>query len=179
MPNTLTAIPATITAGDSYSITLSLTEYPASAGWGVSLVLAGPSVATWNSAPFGDAHRITVTTAQTTGLAPGLYQYALRAIRSGAVETVERASLTVTADLSALVGGEGTSYWATLKKAAEAALLNLMDGGAVQMVMILGRQTMFRSPDDCLRVIAYCDTKMAPAVSGRVSGSIQTVFVRR
>jgi hypothetical protein len=40
-----------------------------------------------------------------------------------------------------------------------------MDGGAVQMATILGRQTMFRSPKECLAVIAQCDAQITAAQS--------------
>jgi hypothetical protein len=74
-------------------------------------------------------------------------------------------TLTVVADLATLSPGQAVSYWQTLKEAAQSALVSLMDGGAVQMATILGRQTMFRSPKECLAVIAQCDAQITAAQS--------------
>lgn len=159
----LTELPTTITAGDSYVITLSLSDYPATAGWSLAYAVAGTSVDSWTSTASGAAHVLTLTAIDTAALSAGTYQTRLRASRSGAVETIATGVVTVAADLFAAAPGEYTSEWEALKAAAHTALKTLMDGGGVQMVTILGRQTMFRSPDDCLRVIARCDHEIAKA----------------
>jgi hypothetical protein len=159
----LTALPSTLTAGDSYAITLSLSAFPASAGWAVTWTVAGPSVRTWTSIPSGDAHALTIGAADTATLEAGDYRWSLRATRSGTVTTAETGTLRVTPDLMTLVPGEAVSYWQQLKTAAEKALLALMDGNAVQMTTIMGRQTMFRSPADCQKVIAQCEQQLAAA----------------
>lgn len=161
----MTSTPATITAGDSYTLTLTYSDYPASAGWVLAFAVAGPSVDSWTSTASGDAHVLTLTAAETAALIPGTYQTRLRAVRSGVVETIETGALTVAADLFAAQPGEYASYWESLKAAAESALTTLMSGGAVQMVTILGRQTMFRSPADCLKVIGVCESRIAAARS--------------
>lgn len=161
----LTAIPTTITAGDSYVITLSLSDYPATAGWSLSFGVAGPSVDQWTSTASGDAHVLTILSADTAALGAGTYQTRLKALKTGVVDTIATGALTVAADLFAAAPGEYASYWESLKAAAETALTTLMGGGAVQMVTILGRQTMFRSPDDCLKVIGVCESRIAAARS--------------
>lgn len=159
----LTALPETITAGDSYVITLSLSDYPATAGWSLSFAVAGPSVDTWTSVASGDAHVLTLSSADTAALTAGTYQARLKAIKTGVVNTIATGAMTVAPDLFAAAPGEYASYWESLKTAAESALTTLMGGGAVQMVTILGRQTMFRSPDDCLKVIGVCESRIAAA----------------
>jgi hypothetical protein len=168
VPN-LTAIPATITSGDSYAITLSLAEYPAPT-WALSFALAGVDVLSVSSTASGTSHLLTLTAAQTTALGAGLYQFRVRATSGSTVETVTTGICTVAADIGALAAGEGVSYWQCLKTAAEAALLTLVDSGAPQMVMINGRQTMFRSPDDLRRLISECNAQLA-ALSARTFGT--------
>lgn len=174
---TLSAIPSTIQAGDSYVITLSLSDYPAPT-WALSFSLAGVSVLSVSSVASGTSHVLTVSDATTAGLGAGQYQYRVRATRTGFAETVETGALVVVADVGALTAGAGVSYWATLKAAAETALLELMTGGAVQMAMVGGRQMMFRSPDECRRVIAECDRKLAAERRGSAFGRVSVALTR-
>lgn len=162
---TLTAIPATLTAGDSYAITLSLAEYPAPT-WDATFALAGAAVLSVTSTDVGSAHTLALTAVQTAALPAGDYTWRVRVTDGTQVTTVQTGSLVVLADVGALTPGESVSYYQQLKEAAEAALLALMQGGAVQQAMILGRQTMFRSPAECQRVIAYCDAKLAARRGG-------------
>ncbi len=157
---TLTSVPTVITAGDSYTLTLTYGDYPASSGWGLALAVAGVSVDAWTSVASGEAHVITLSATETATLGAGTYQFRVRATKAGTVETVETGTLSVEADIGAAAPGERASYWEALKVAAQTALTTLMGGGAVQMVTILGRQTMFRSPDDCLKIIAQCDARI-------------------
>jgi hypothetical protein len=174
----LTSVPDSIVAGDSYVITLALSAYPATAGWSLSFAVAGVSVDSWTSTASGDAHVLTLPSVATAALAVGQYRWALKAIKTGTVETFDHGTLLVLADVANLAPGEGTSYWETLKAAAEAALLALMGGGAVQSVMVMGRQTMFRSPDDCQRVIALCESRLAASRRGSAFGRVSVGFVR-
>lgn len=175
---TLTAVPDTITAGDSYAITLSLSDYPATAGWSLSYALAGAAVLTVTSTASGANHLLTLTAAQTASLGAGLYQHRVRAAQGSTVETVTTGTCTVVADIGALAAGEGVSYWQCLKDAAQDALTTILNGGAVQMVAIAGRQTMFRSPTDCLKVIAYCDQRLAAERRGSGFGRVSVAFAR-
>lgn len=174
---TLTAVPTTITAGDSYAITLSLTEYPAPT-WTASLALAGAATLAVTSTASGTSHALTLTAAQTATLSAGAYQYRVRVAAGSTVTTVDTGVLTVAADIGALAAGEGVSYWQQLKDCAQTALTTIMAGGAVQMVTVMGRQTMFRSPADCLKVIAVCDQHLAAAQRGSAFGRVSVAFVR-
>lgn len=163
---TLSALPSTLLAGDSYTITLTLDGYAASAGWAVTWTVAGPSTGAWVSTASGDAHVLTLSSASTAALDAGDYQTSLKATKAGTVDTLVRGTLVVEADLATMSAGENVSYWVTLKAAAEGALQQMMAGGGVQMAMILGRQMMFQSADQCLRVIAQCEQRIAMQRSG-------------
>lgn len=175
---TLTAVPTTITAGDSYTITLTLADYPATAGWSLSYALAGASVLSVTSTASGASHVLTLSAVQTATLTAGPYSYRLRAANGALVDTIDTGALTVAADLGTLAAGEGVPYYQQLKTAAETALLNLMESNAPQMMTVMGRQTMFRSPADCQRVIAYCEQRLAALQRGSAFGRVSVAFVR-
>jgi hypothetical protein len=160
---TLTVLPTTLTAGDSVTLTLTRPDYPASAGWTLTYALAGAAVQQWSSTPSGAAHTITLSSAETAALPAGDYRFALKATAPGQVHTLATGGVAVLADVAALQPGEAVSYWQQLKEAAEAALLSIMAGGGVQMATIMGRQATFRSPQDCLQVIATCEMRLQAA----------------
>ena len=176
---TLTALPTTITAGDSYSITLTLADYPATVGWSLSYALAGASVLSVTSTASGVSHVLTLSAVQTALLDAGPYSYRLRAASGALVDTIDTGAITVAADLGTLTAGEGVPYYQQLKTAAETALLNLMESNAPQMMTVMGRQTMFRSPAECHRVIALCEARLALRNGRSPSGHIGVTFVRR
>lgn len=177
---TLTALPDSILAGDSYAITLTLPDYPATGGWSVTYAVAGGGVDTWTSVANGDAHALTLTAAETGALPAGLYQYSLRAIKAGGtVETLERGTITVERDVAQLAAGEGVSWAETTLAVVEAALSNTLTG-EMKMYMIAGRQVMTFSPAELMRLRSQLRTELAIQRGGRpAGGSIQTVFARR
>lgn len=164
MPHTLTAIPATITAGDSYAITLTLSAYPASAGWALSYAIAGPQVETWTSAASGDAHVLTLSSASTATLPAGTYTYRVRAARSGDAVTVLSGVQTVAADLGAAVPNEYVSWAQRTLAIVEAALTNTLTG-EMKMYMIWGRQVQTFTPDELFKARARLKAEIAQATT--------------
>lgn len=145
----LTSIPATITAGDSVAITLTLADYPASDGWSVSWALAGPSVLTVTSTADDDDHLLDATIAETSALTAGLYQYRVRATLSTASYTIEKGTLTVEADLGTASDGDFTAWEETTLAIVEAALAGTIEG-EMKMHMIAGRQVMTFTPAELM-----------------------------
>ena len=135
----LTDIPATITAGDSYAITLTLPDYPATAGWIVRLALAGASVATWDSTAVGASHLLTLSTASTATLAAGSYVRSLRATLAGDVQTFGHGHVTVAKSLSTATAGSETTWAETTLAIVEAALANTLTS-EMASYMIGGRR---------------------------------------
>ena len=154
MTTTLTAIPDTITAGDSLAVTLSLSEYPATAGWVVSCALAGPTVLTATATASGDTHLLALTSAQTTALTPALYQWRLRATLASVVETFDRGTIDVAADLGTAAAGELSSYaeqMLALCRVARASILS----GEMKMFQIGGRQVQMHTLAEVNREEAF------------------------
>jgi hypothetical protein len=111
---------------------------------------------------------VTITSSTVTGGQQG-----------NALNNTSTGAITVAADLGTLTAGEGVPYYQQLKTAAETALLNLMESNAPQMMTVMGRQTMFRSPAECHRVIALCEARLALRNGRSPSGHIGVTFVRR
>lgn len=138
-----------MTAGDSYAILLSLSDYPASSGWGVKLAIAGAVVAEYTSASNGDLHALSLSTSQTAALDAGSYQYRVRAIKGSEAVTVETGILTVFADLATLAPNDALS-WEEKTLAVVEEALNSTLSGEMRRYMIAGRQVETFSIDELL-----------------------------
>ena len=149
----LTAIPNTITAGDSYGIVLALSDYPATSGWALSLAVAGPAVTSWASAAEGESHRLTLSATSTAALPAGSYQFRVRAVSGADVRTVQVGTLTVTPDLALLAAGEGVSWAEKTLAVVEAALSGTIEG-EMKMYTIAGRQVMTYTPKELMALRA-------------------------
>lgn len=155
----LTAVPTTLLAGDSYTLTLTTPDYPASAGWTLTFAVAGPSVDTWTSAASGDAHVITLPAADTAALLPGGYQSTLRASKGATVTTITRGTCAVEADVvTAAVGALET--WAEKTLAIIEAVLANTATDAMKMYMIGGRQVMTHTLPELMALRAQLRTEV-------------------
>ncbi len=176
---TLTDLPTTLVAGDSYDITLSLAAYPASAGWTLSLALTGLDELTKLSTASGDAHRLLLTPAETGALRAGLYKLRLRAERdAGATrDTFRTTTLTVTPDFGAVTGGELQSFAERALVALEAAIVGAASDEMKRM-MIDGRQLEKMSLDEMLRARAKLRAELAAERRGSSFMRRPVTFVR-
>lgn len=94
-----TTFPEALTAGDTMSLLLSATDFPASDGWTVTVkaiipgstdvIAIGPSVAS------GDDHAITADAATTASWAPGTYRWQSRATKGTEAYTLGTGSFVV------------------------------------------------------------------------------------
>lgn len=160
----LRALPTRLVPGDSYDIRLTLSEFPASAGWMLRWTLAGPQVLTIESAADGDAHVLTLTVTDTAKLTAGTYGDQLRAVRAPYVRTIPGAGVVrVDADLSALQAGEhtGPAYWDQLIADCDKALAGRVQTGGMSMYMLAGRQVMVESMDQLRRIRAWAVAERA------------------
>lgn len=174
----LSSVPAQLIQGDRYALLLTFGDYAATDGWSLRLSVAGPSAQVWTSTASGSAHALTLAATETASLAAGGYQWSLRAEKAGGyATTVDRGTLTVLAELATAAPGAVTDYWETLLTAAQAALSAIMAGQGAAMYMVAGRQWQFKSADECLRVIATCERRLAASRRGSAFGSVQVAFV--
>lgn len=98
---TLNRMPAQLIAGDSVSLAFPVGNYPASAGFAVSLVLqalAGGTPLTVNATDGAAEWDIDVTSAASAALAPGGYRYLIAATKGGNRSTIDAGDLQVLPD---------------------------------------------------------------------------------
>lgn len=102
MSTELTALPKSFAAGTTVSYRKRLADYPASAGWTLTLHLAGAAIRTFTAAADGDDFVVSIPAAQTTeGFTPGLYRWAERVEdESGNVYEVASGRVNVLVDLT-------------------------------------------------------------------------------
>lgn len=168
----LTAIPATITAGDSYGIVLSYSDYPATSGWSVAFAIAGPSVQSWTSTADDDAHRLTLTTDETGALSAGVYTYRVRVTDGTDSRTVDTGTVTVAADVGALVPGAATTWEETTLAVVKAALAGTLEG-EMAMYMIGGRQVMTFKPSELMELLDTLQARVDRMKAGFTRGTMQ------
>lgn len=98
--DSLSSMPAVFTAGDSLPLLVSLSDFPASAGWTLTWVLVpaagGAAVTIGPTSASGDSHAVTVAPGTTVGWVAGVYRWQLRA------------SLTVLTDVTRFTVAEGS-----------------------------------------------------------------------
>lgn len=175
MTTLLTQVPATVTAGDSVAVTLSLSEYPATAGWVVSLALAGPTVLTATATASGADHALTLTAAQTSTLSPALYQWRLRAALGAVVETFDRGTLDVLADIGTAAAGEWQSYAERMLAICRTARESILSG-EMKMFQIGGRQVQMHTLQDLNREEAHWRRERARELRGSAFGKVSVGF---
>ena len=174
---TLTEIPTQLMQGDSYAITLSPTAYPATDGWALSFAVAGATEQQWASAPSGDAHAFTLTTAQTAALTPGAYRWRLRATDGTATETFDNGVLEVLADIGAASAGSLQSYPERMLAICRLARESVLAGES-RSFMIDGRQMMFHSLAELAKEEAHWRRELAAERRGSSFRKRPVTFVR-
>jgi hypothetical protein len=127
-----TAPPVRAVAGDTWTWTDTNSDYPASDGWVVAYVIAGPSTLTWDAAfavASGDTTTITIPAASTAPLAAGPYRIVATYTLSGARYSVEHPALVVAADPAMLAPGDTVSWAEKTLAVIEAFLGGHLEGG--------------------------------------------------
>ncbi len=97
-------VPNSWAAGDSLSLTFSISQRP-SAGWLVVYFFRGPSSLDAAAVAVGESWRLAITAAPSAALAPGFYTVAGTATRPGERVTFEEGVVEVTPNISTQVAG--------------------------------------------------------------------------
>ncbi len=123
-------------------LTLALADASAADGGTLSFAMAGAVVLTpITGTANGTAWDVTLSSAVTTTLTAGTYQWRLRHTESGVVRTVQTGATTVVADLATVAAGAALSWEEKALPVVEAALSGTIEG-EMKMFMIGGRQVM-------------------------------------
>lgn len=135
---TLTALPDTFPAGTTVKYTRSLSDYPATSGWTLKLLLAGAGTHAEDAVANGDAFDVTLTAAETAALPPGDYRWVERVEKGGEVYDVATGVVTVTPNLATATPGSLQSWEEKELAAVEAAIAAILAGG-IAAYQIAGR----------------------------------------
>lgn len=174
----LTAVPNTITAGDTVLLTLTLTDFDAADGGTATLVLAGPVVQTWTADANGSDFDFDLAAAETATLTKGAYAWALKIDEAGVVNTVSRGTLSVTPDLADQDDGDLTTdlaYWQNIVSICRTARSNIAVG-EMKLYMIDGRQTQLLTLKEVDALEEKAQSKIVMLQSG---GQLPPILVGR
>ncbi len=148
---TATTEPTSFTAGDTVSWTLSLPDYPASAGWVLQYTLInGTDKFQFAAAASGNDHVVTVAAATTATYPAGTYTWQSTVTLGTVRHTVGTGRILVQPNLAAATTLDARS---TARKALDAADAALADYGAkayLTSFSIGGRTQTFNKPGEFL-----------------------------
>ncbi len=173
--------------GETLNYTSTLPDYPASSGWGLTLVLnprTGGAVITFNSAASGDEHLVQVAASATAAWAPGTYAWEIWAIKALEKYRIDAGQIQILQGLLGAAAGVDT------RSLAEKALDNvttLLHGKATSGVLsyqINGRQLSSYSMNELLKLEAKlkADVNAEYTATGRLPphnvGRIRRILTR-
>lgn len=148
----------TVIAGDTWQWTVSLPDYPPSAGYTLKYFLRGPSkldiAAT--TATNGSGYAITVPSADTEPLTAGVYAWSMCVFDASSNRTeLARGQVEVLADIAS--AGEGTDGRSWVKRSLDAvrAVLEGRAGRIEREYTINGRQLQLLAPADLIELEGY------------------------
>lgn len=104
MPN-LTEMPTSFAAGETLSYTKLLSDYPASAGWALTVYLAGKKPIHAHATASGDSFVVVFSATDTTALLPGLYYWTERVDKAGEVHDAATGTVDVKPNLATATDG--------------------------------------------------------------------------
>ncbi len=135
-------MPATITAGDTVRLTLTVADASAADGGALTFAMAGAVVITpITGVANGVDWDVTIPSTVTESLSAGTYLWRTRLVEEAVTRTVQTGATTVVADVAALSAGEALSWEEKALPVVEAALSGTIEG-EMKMFMIGGRQVM-------------------------------------
>jgi len=171
MISTPTYIPDRLVAGDLWSWTRSLADYPASA-WTLSYYFRGPQAFNVSATPSGDEHVISIAATVTAEYVAGSYKWLARAVNGSSIYTVESGSVIVDPNLQK-TGVEFRGYWQRVRDALEAVIENRATTDQLSM-SIGGRSLARMSWDEILKAHDHAVHKAA----AELGDSPGKIFVR-
>jgi hypothetical protein len=166
-----------IDAGTSIVYTRTFDAYPASAGWALTLYLAGASIASVAGAANGDSWDVTLTPAATGLLAAGAYTWVERVSKAAEAYDVERGTVTVRPDIATAGPGAFQSWEEKTLVVVEAALSGQLTSGIVNY-QIHGRSVGKIPPKELMEIRAALRSTVAQQKIGGFGRPIGVRFTQ-
>ncbi len=123
---TLTALPASFPSGTTVKYTKTVSDYPASNGWQLKLLLAGAELLSVDAAPSGSDFAVTISATESARLSAGTYQYAEEVSKDGERYRIGSGTVLVEPNLTTALAGELQSADERLLKAVVAVIESRM-----------------------------------------------------
>ena len=165
MPNELTQLPDSFSAGTTVSYRKSFADYPASGGWTLTLYLAGASVADIVAVADGDDFVVTITPTDTTGgFSSGHYKWVERVSKSGEVYDVATGVVTIEPDLATAIDGGEQSWLETSVDALKAHIAGRLPAG-MEAYAIAGRQVSKIPVREAIVLLTDLEARLASLAS--------------
>ncbi len=162
MTTELSALPDSFSAGTTVSYRKSFSDYPASAGWTLTLHLAGVNILTKAAAADGDDFVLTLAAAETdTEFSAGLYKWVERVSNAGG-EVYEVASgvVTVLSNLATATAGSEQEWLERAIVALKAHIEGRLPDG-MQSFQVAGRAVSLIDPTDAVRLLNTFESRLA------------------
>jgi len=154
--------PVQAVAGDTLSWTRAFSDFPASAGWGLTYAFRlqlGAGVMNVTATTVGDGFAATITAAQSALMTPGLWSWAAYVTKTTERYQVGAGTLTVTPNLATI------DYSIDLRSSAKRALDNALKAWEAvtlgQTVMLNGRTYTQHNLDKLSVFVDRCKTDYA------------------
>lgn len=173
-------------AGDSLSLLVSGSTYPASAGWVLKMRLVprtqGPSAIGITATAEGTDHRLQAGKSVTTGWAPGQYAWAQWAEKGDEAITVDQGQITILPDPRTMAAGTDTRSQAVQAlESCKAALADFRAGKGLKRRYKIGEREMeFTSTAEVLREIKFWQNQVdaEEVAAGRKSSRAGVIKAR-
>lgn len=160
MPNELTALPESFSAGTTVAYTKSFTDYPAST-WTLTLYIAGVIVASFEAVANsvnGDAFDVTIPA--TAAIEPGFYQWVERVAYDGDVYEVASGKLTVNDNLATARDGDSQLWLERAIPVLRAHVEGRLTAG-MQSYAIAGRAVTKIPIDEAVKMLDRFEGRLA------------------
>lgn len=157
MPNELTALPESFSAGTTVAYTKSFTDYPAST-WALTLYIAGVIVDDFEAVADGDAFVVTIPA--TAAIEPGLYQWVERVSYSDDVYEVAAGKVTVNDNLATATDGSSQLWLERAIPILRAHVEGRLTGG-MQSYAIAGRAVTKIPIDEAVKMLDRFEGRLA------------------
>lgn len=145
-------LPQSFRAGDTVTWTVTLRDYPASAGWTLtySLLHASASKLTLTASASNDDFVVTIPAATSANYTAGDYTYVARVSKAGESYTVDSGRISILPNLATSTTYDGRSWAERVLTALEATLEGRATGVELELE-IAGRRIRYFTPDELIK----------------------------
>ena len=151
---TTPTIPATLRAGDTFTATWSLADYPATAGWVARLTLINSAQHyPVTASASGADHALTAAASDTAAWAPGSYSWSIDVTKAAERHTVATGRTEVLPDLADATTYDTRSAARKALEAAEGALATYGAQAYLKVQQFGDRRQEFATPGEFLAFV--------------------------